>query len=68
MRGIFLILTVAALMATTGVIAGPAKVDVIFSDGGSFGGGNSTNFCSGGTYININSTFDDIEFGGIGQE
>ncbi len=68
MRRMFSILTVVALMATMAVIAGPAKADVVFSDGGSFGGGNSTNFYSGGTFISINSTFDDIDFGGIEYE
>ncbi len=64
MRRILLVLTVAALMATMAVIAGPAKADVIVS-GGSFGGGNSTNFHSGGTFISVNSDFGDIDFGGI---
>lgn len=67
MRRIFLILRVAALMVTTAVIAGCVKADVVFSDGGSFDD-NNTSFYSGGTFISINSTFDDLEFGSIGQE
>jgi hypothetical protein len=59
-----LVLTVAALMATMVVIAGPANADVVVS-GGSFGGGNSTNFNSGGTFISVDSDFDDMDFGGI---
>jgi hypothetical protein len=64
MRRILLVLTVAALMATMVVIAGPAKADVVVS-GDSFGGGNSTNFNSGGTFISVDSDFDNIDFGGI---
>ncbi|MDP8951178.1 MAG: hypothetical protein M3N18_02880 [Actinomycetota bacterium] len=59
-----MVLTVAALMAATMAIAGPAKADVIVS-GGSFGGGNSSNFNSGSIFISVDSDFDDIDFGGI---
>ena len=59
-----LVLTVAALMATMVVIAGPAKANVVVG-GGSFGGGNGTNFNSGGTFISVDSDFDNIDFGGI---
>lgn len=69
MRRMFLILTVAALMAAMMVTAGPAKADVNLSGGGSgFGGGNSSNFNNGAVFISINSSFDDIDFGGIEYE
>ena len=66
MRRVFLILTVAALMAAMMVTAGPAKADVnLSSDGSSFGGVNSSNFDNGAVFISVNSSFDDIDFGGI---
>ncbi len=66
MRRMFLVLTVAALMAAMMVAAGPAKADVSFSSGSSsFGGSNSSNFNNGGVFISVNSSFDDIDFGGL---
>jgi hypothetical protein len=42
---------------------------VNLSGGGSgFGGGNSSNFNNGAVFISINSSFDDIDFGGIEYE
>jgi hypothetical protein len=81
MRRILLVLTVATLMATMVVIAGPAKADT------NLGGSNSSNFNNGGTFVSVgghfggigdddnfdndgfffsrDSSFDDIDFGGI---
>ncbi len=68
MRRMLLVLTVTALVAAMMVSAGPAKADVSISSGGggsSFGGANSSNFSSGGSFTQVGGVVDDIDFGGI---